>query len=237
MTELGGCASYESAPSADSAFVQLRGGLAAGFSAGSSNLAGTSERARGYVRGEASIGSILPLERDLTLSARLYGAFADNAPMQRSIFASSADPFATFENNFFRPKGALLKQGDINFLPLGGAGLRGFSPYVALERVAAANVDVAQRLVELTGATKGSIWASAFGDIAVAAARYTVLPDDVLADAGVGVAARGRFYDRNVKVRLDFPLFVNHAGLTRGSAAGRRGSFSARWVFSVGELW
>jgi hypothetical protein len=53
------------------------------------------------------------------------------------------------------------------------------------------------------------VWASIFADVAV-----PVLDDSrritnrVLADAGPGVALRGRFFDRNIALRADFPVYV-----------------------------
>jgi hypothetical protein len=80
--------------------------------------------------------------------------------------------------------------------------------------------------------------ASAFADVAAASAdRFTPLPDSFLSDAGVGLIARGRFYDRDFSVRLDAPIFVNHASLAGGRGLGGNGSIAPRWTFTVGDLW
>jgi hypothetical protein len=169
---------------------------------------------------------------------RLYGGAAHKAPEQRAIFASSDDPFDTFRNDLFRGRGALLKQRGINYLPLGGAGLRGFRTDVALDGVMAANGEFVQRLASARGAWGyGSISVSLFGDVGQASAGYTPLPDASLIDAGAGLVARGKLYDRNVYVRLDAPIFVNHGSLAGGGGLGGHGSIARRWTLTVGDLW
>src|SRR6185369_13041691 len=79
---------------------------------------------------------------------RLYVGATKNAPLQRAVYASSADPFATFTDDGFRSRGAVLKQDGINFLPLGGAGLRGFDRYLALNRVVSGSLDLSEKLYE-----------------------------------------------------------------------------------------
>jgi hypothetical protein len=148
----------------------------------------------------------------LRVRARLNGGIAPLAPRQRAIFASSQDPFESFDNDFFRPRGAALKQPSFTLVPFGGAGLRGFSPLLAFEQMASANLDVDQRL----GTWKGdfgtlSFWFGAFGDAGVAAAGQSRigLADHFLADVGVGFNVRGRFYDRDIDLRIDAPIVVN----------------------------
>jgi len=58
-----------------------------------------------------------------------------------------------------------------------------------------------------------------------------------LSDAGAGLIARGRLYDRDFYVRLDAPVFVNQARLAGGRGLGGNGSFAPRWTFTVGDLW
>src|SRR5205085_59143 len=107
---------------------------------------------RGYVRAEGSISAVRPIIGTLSqIHLRVFGGVANNAPRQRAIFASTQDPFETFNNDLFRPRGALLKRPGINYLPLGGAGLRGFGFNVPLERVAALNGEVVQRLISGKG--------------------------------------------------------------------------------------
>jgi hypothetical protein len=83
----------------------------------------------------------------------------------------------------------------------------------------------------------GSLAFSIFGDLGQASATYTALADASLSDAGAGLVARGRLFDRNVYLRLDSPVFVNHAGLAGGTGLGGHGSIARRWTVTVGDLW
>jgi hypothetical protein len=237
VAEVGGKASYRTAVTADSDYVIARGSLATGLA--TSAFATREEHTRGYLRAEGSVGATWSVNGPSTqVHVRAYGGVAHNAPRQRSIFASSDDPFDTFRNDLFRGRGALLKQPGINYLPLGGAALRGFRTDVALDGVAALNGEFVQRLVQAQGAWgRGSIALSFFGDAGHASATYTALTDGSLADAGAGLIARGRLYDRDVYVRLDAPVFVNHGGLAGGAGLGGHGSIARRWTVTVGDLW
>jgi hypothetical protein len=168
---------------------------------------------------------------------RVFGGVARGAPAQRSIFASSQDPFETFNNDLFRARGALLKQSGINYLPLGGAGLRGYRYDLALDGVAAVNVEFVQRLVSLRGAWgRGSVGLSIFGDAGFASSQFVDLTNNSLSDAGVGLVTRARLYDRDVYVRLDSPFLVNQAGLAGWRGLGN-GSVAPRWTLTIGDLW
>jgi hypothetical protein len=237
VTELGGTGVFASTPTADSESVRVRASLGVGVAAGTSSP--DAEASRGYARGEISLGATRTLQlSQRTVSVRVYGGFARNAPRQRAVFASSQDPFETFANDFYRPRGALLKQDGVNFLPLGGAGLRGFDEDLALDRVLAGNAQYSEKLYATRGAWgSGAVWANAFGDVGIASALGGTLPDPLLVDAGVGLTARGTVYDRPVTIRLDVPLFVNHAGFAGGKGLGGNGSVAARWVLSFGDLW
>jgi hypothetical protein len=204
-----------------------------------SALASRTEHTRGYLRAEGSVGAVRNIAGTASqLHVRLYGGIAHDAPRQRSIFASSQDPFETFRNDLWRARGALFKREGFNYLPLGGAALRGFKPDVALDGVVATNVEFVQRLVDVRGEWgRGSLSLSLFGDAGNGTAKYTVLQDNAFADAGAGLVARGRVYDRNVYVRLDAPFFVNHSGLAGGTGLGGKGSIARRWEITVGDLW
>jgi hypothetical protein len=238
VTEVGGIGSYRSTIRADSEYVTAKGSLGLGLAA--SALASKTEHTRGYLRAEGSVGAVRNLGSTASqLHVRLYAGIAHNAPQQRSIFASSQDPFETFRNDLWRARGALFKRDGFNYLPLGGAALRGFKTDIALDGAVATNVEFVQRLVDVNGQWgRGSLSLSVFGDAGNGTSRYTVLQDNSsLADAGAGLVARGKIYDRPVYIRLDAPVFVNHSGLAGGTGLGGRGSIARRWMITVGDLW
>jgi hypothetical protein len=234
--EIGGSAFYKTTVFADSEYTIARGSAAVGFS---SPTELSSEPSRGYLRADGSIGVVRSIVGTATqLHLRVYGGTAHNAPMQRAIFASTADPFETFTNDLFRPRGALLKQDGINYLPLGGAGLRGFQFDMPLSDVAATNVEFVQHLANAHGQWgRASVALSLFGDFGVASSQYFTLSNSALSDAGAGLILRGKLYDRNIYLRLDAPFFVNQSGFAGGRGLGSGGSLTPRWTFTVGDLW
>src|SRR5438093_510612 len=237
VTEIGGRLAVRMPMDFDSSYSALGLSVASGLT----RPRGGSESAKGFVRAEASGTRVQFLEGGrLVAVGRLYAATESNAPLQRAIFASTEDPFASFWNPWFRPRGSILKQDEINVLPLGGAALRGYSYAVALRQVVSANAELAQRLRSFGNTSSGrrSIWVSAFGDIA--AARPFVgssFGGSMLLDAGVGASLRGRIYDRDMHLRLDLPLFVKQPGLAGGPSFARKGSLGFRYVFSMNDLW
>ena len=237
VTEAGGTAQYRSPFDADSGYTFARGAFGVGVASGTTPTG--LPLSRSYLRAEGSLGGARPIiGTQSQIHLRLYGGTANNAPRQRTVFASSQDPFETFNNDLFRARGALLKRPGVNYLPLGGAGLRGFGYNVPLDRVVSANVELVQRLVTRKGAWgRGTISLSFFGDAGLAWSNLVALDGDGLSDAGAGLVARGRLYDRDVYVRLDAPVFVNQARLAGGRGLGGNGSFAPRWTFTVGDLW
>ncbi|HVX41196.1 MAG TPA: M1 family metallopeptidase [Gemmatimonadaceae bacterium] len=236
VAELGGTGSYKSVVTADGEYETAHASLAGGFA---TRNGGVGSPARGYVRADASLGAVRSIVGTTTqLRVRLYGGVAHNAPRQRAIFASTQDPFETFNNDLFRPRGALLKQSGINYLPLGGAGLRGFGINVPLDGVVAVNGEAVQRLASARGPWgRGTLSLSVFGDAASASSQSIVLPGSVLSDAGAGLIVQGRWYDRDVYLRLDAPILVNHASLAGGQGLGGHGTLAPRWTITVGDLW
>jgi hypothetical protein len=219
----------------------VRGSLGGGIASrsGVSRTTTSLEHGGGYLRAEASVGVVRSLVGTATqLHVRLYGGVAQNTPSQRAVYASTQDPFETFTNDLFRPRDALLKQRGINYLPLGGAGLRGYRFDTPLENVGAVNGEFVQRLVTTRGRWgHATVSFSAFGDAGVATSKMLGLSGTVLTDAGAGLILGGRLYDRDVHLRLDAPVIVNQSGLAGGGGLGGHGSVAPRWVITVGELW
>jgi hypothetical protein len=57
----------------------------------------------------------------------------------------------------------------------------------------------------------------------------------MLSDAGAGIVAQGKLYDRDVYIRFDAPFVVNQTALAIGG--GGSGSVARRWAITVGDLW
>jgi hypothetical protein len=210
VTEAAGKLRVESPWRPDSSSVVLSLEAGGGYAAGRD--ASVSSRAYGRVVGSLESFSHLALGTR-TLTVRVNAGAAPRAPLQRAVFAASKDPFETFTNNYFRPRAALFKQPDLQVTPLGGGRLRGFSPMLAFDALASANVEFAQRLKTLSGAFgRLGIWAGAFGDAGFGTGPrlpITAPEHPFMVDGGVGLQLRGRFYDRAINFRLDLPLLVN----------------------------
>jgi hypothetical protein len=235
LVEGGATGLYKSAVDADSGYTIARASFGVGLTSGA---AGTSV-SRGYLRGEGSVGAVFPIVGTSSqVRVRGYGGIARRAPLQRTLFASSQNPLETFTNDLFRGRGALLKQEGANFLPLGGAGIRGFKSNVALESILAANGELIQRVASARGPWgRATVSLAVFTDVGVTQSGRSTLPETLLADWGAGIGVRGRFYDRDVNVRLDAPIFVNQAGFAGAKLFSGRGSFAPRLMLTAGELW
>jgi hypothetical protein len=189
---------------------------------------------------------------------RLYAAYAEHAPIERQVFASAADPTSTFTNHFWRPLGGPLAPSvpkysasaaslayyrtlaDGHYLPLGGAALRGYDPLVALGSVVAVNAEQAHRLHVFGAQGRGpALFASVFGDAGLPRMAHRVSADALLADAGAGLSLRGMLFDRDVRVRADFPLYVRGTAPDVGghSRSSSDGDVRVRFAFSFNDLW
>ena len=168
--------------------------------------------------------------------------------MERQIFLSSLGPIETFSNHFLRPAGAPLARPDGRYVPLGGAGLRGYSPLSVAGRVASVNVEQDVLLRAFGPVSRPlRVSAAAFGDAALlfpetraGVVRVTAAEGKRrgVGDAGVALVARGSLYDREVRARVDFPLFLSRPALGVEPVAkddGGRGAF--RVTFSFSDLW
>jgi hypothetical protein len=210
VTEIMGHAGYRAPLAPDSQTTVMSLDIGVGYAVARDGTA--SSGGYGRVLGSLeNVSYLTPGERTLTI--RLNAGVAPNAPLQRSIFASSRDPWQTFDNDYFRPRGAVFKQPNFTVIPLGGARLRGFSPLLALDRVVSANLEASQQLATWSGEFgQLALWGGPFADAGAASASSASpagLADHFLVDAGVGISIRGKFYDRDIKLRLDAPLVVN----------------------------
>ena len=198
----------------------------------------STERTQGFARIEGEIahtGSFGAHTR-LTHALRLFAGASHDAPVQRSIGLASLDATDTYTDDFLRGRHALFARSDVHYLVPGGAGLRGYSPLLRVDRAAALNGELAAEVVraraqpmvpavQLVGFADGA-WGklSEIGD------------GHIFADAGVGVRARGQLWDRRITLRFDVPLYVRDPALAPDGRASEN-HVKFRWTFSFADLW
>jgi hypothetical protein len=185
----------------------------------------------GYGKGEISAGAVRVRERTRVGLRAYAGATTADIPAQRALFVGSRDPFSTFFNHWWRPRGALLKRPGMHWLPLGGGGLRGFRWDLADRALFGGNGEVGFRVISLPIDGDPAVWVNIFGDVAHGDRNHA------LSDAGAGLALRGRIYDRDITVRLDAPVFVNRPALGLERDGVSRDRLAARWVLTFNDLW
>ena len=182
-----------------------------------------------YGKADLAVGAVRTPSDRLRLGARLYLGIGEDLPGQRALLLSSEDALSSFWNHWWRPQGAILKPTRVNFLPLGGAGMRGYAFNAATRGVAAINADASVRLFDLPRGNTLALWAQGFGDAAV------VDGGELLSDAGAGLSVRGRLYDRDIVFRVDWPLYVSSG---TGSIGGLRPPrMLGRAVMTLRDLW
>jgi hypothetical protein len=193
-----------------------------------------------FGRAEVEGGGTIPLNSDhrFALMLRGFAGISNATPPERSIGLSSLDPTATFDNNFLRGQDAILVLPDVPYVPLGGAGMRGYSLYNFMENVASLNTQLAYAFTlpkprSLVPGLQGALFAdAAFGTTLGA----TVGSGQGYTDAGASAILRGALYDRSYVVRFDVPVWLGHPQLAPGREAGSE-QVKFRWTFTVGDLW
>jgi hypothetical protein len=227
--------------SADSATIELKAGAAwqRGSPSGSywflrpNVVSGTWLDVGAYTKGEVALGRVQMLGESERAAIRLYGgATTGDVPPQRAVFLSTKDPMSTMGNHWWRPRGAILKRPNVNWLPLGGPALRGFHWSEAAERAWGANVELSRKLGTLgSRPDTAGVWLTVFADAAA------IPGNDVLYDAGPGITIRGKLYDLPINLRFDFPIYVSDPAraIDRGHAG--RDSFAPRWSISFNDIW
>ncbi|MBI3792597.1 MAG: M1 family metallopeptidase [Gemmatimonadetes bacterium] len=163
------------------------------------------------------------------------GWVSSGAPREREVYAGMEAPLETYDLDWYRGAGAPLARRDVGFVPLGGAALRGFAP-LALGAVASVTGEHDVRLAQLGGTRPLAISASIFADVGVVLRDGAVAAGTRLADAGVGLVARGAIYDRPVQLRADVPLYVSRPALAVGTSGGTN-QIAFRFTFSFSDLW
>jgi hypothetical protein len=174
---------------------------------------------------------------------RAYAGATVNAPRERLVYASSLDPVQTFENHFFRPLQGVLSGPDARYVSVGNGGLRAYDFRVAARSLASVNVEHAVRLRRFGPAARPfDVYLDVFADAGVLQDAPRGTPDEkgavALADAGLGLAARGALLDRDVRFRLDFPLYAEKPALVVSARRNDdREPVGARVSFSFTDLW
>lgn len=198
----------------------------------------STEKTHGFARIEGELthtGSFVRLTR-LSHRLRLFAGASHDAPVQRSIGLASLDATDTYTDDFLRGRNALFARSDVHYAVPGGAGLRGYSPLLRVDRAAALNGELAAALnrprtgsmvpgVELTGFADG-----AWGTLTHASTGH------IFADAGVGILVHEQLWDRRITVRFDVPMYVRDPLLAPGGDANDS-RVKLRWTFSFADLW
>jgi hypothetical protein len=209
---------------------------------------------RGYIRADASATRVWSTpDRAHTIGIRGFASYDARAPIERALFLSTSDPTETFSDDYLRPQGAPLARYDVHYTALGGAGLRGYDPRLAVPGIAAVNLEATTRLFSLADRPRAlGAYIGAFADAGTTfnnrpietPALAAILPtttdremsSHLLADAGVGIALRGYVYDQDVAIRLDIPFLVAQPLLSAGRSSGSQAG-AWRWTFSFNDLW
>jgi Peptidase family M1 domain len=207
-----------------------------GFAGLTRPIGGGTTRAFERIEGELSNTGTIGAAHAWTHKLRLFGGASHDAPLQRSIGLASLDVTETYANDFVRGRDALFARSDVHFVVPGGAGLRGYSPLVRVDRAAALNGELARTVVRARMQSMvPEVQITAFGDGAWARSS-PASAGHIFADAGVGLLARDQLWDRPVTVRFDVPLYVRDPSLAPGGAPGDD-RVKLRWTFSFADLW
>ena len=215
-----------------------------------------------YARGELTVTARATStdERWYSASRIWIGATTRGTPVERGVWLSSAGPIATMENPWWRGAGAPLgRVHGVPFVPLGGAGLRGASPFVpgavvgARDAVAgllapvtllAINAEVGAQVARVgRWATPLRLYAAAFADVAsrtqdfgaVTSGARSPLSQQPVA-AGLALVARGAIFDEPVRLRVDVPLYRSDA-VGAGATGWRSAATRLDLTFSFTDLW
>ena len=193
-----------------------------------------------FGRAEAEGGSTFALAAGgkLAFMFRAFGGVSQDAPAEHSIGLSSLDPTQTFDDNFLRGRDAILVLPDVHYVPLGGAGMRGYSLYVRMKSVLSLNTQLAYTFITpARGSMVPRVQGALFGDIADGALNDPVTTTrETFIDAGVSAILRGQLYDKPYVLRIDLPFTMNHPENATGSGASAE-QVKLRWTFSLSDLW
>ena len=119
-----------------------------GIAGVSRDVGGGDTRGFARIEGEASQTGTFDAAKMWTHKLRFFAGASGNAPAQRAIGLASLDVTDTYTNDFVRGRDALFARSDVHFVVPGGAGLRGYSPLILVDRVAALNAELTRSVVQ-----------------------------------------------------------------------------------------
>ena len=173
-------------------------------------------------------------DRTTTFARSFLLLATDESPPERLPTAAMRSPTDNFFNHWLRPDQGLLSRNDIPFIVPGGGGLRGYERLRPARGALTLNAEHAVRLSTLGGGRRPRLFGTAFTN--VGAPIGGLFGGGPLAEAGVGLALRGPLFDRELRLRLDLPLWLSDPILAI-SDQSRSDNFALRFSFSAGELW
>ncbi len=171
---------------------------------------------------------------------RMYVGGEIDAPRERATYLSALSPTQSFPNHLLRPEGAPLALPEVRYVSVGGAALRGYDPRVRVPNIVAVNAEEALRVHAFGEDRRLELFASLFADIGMQIFPDTLADgsdDALLADAGIGIALRGPLLERDVRLRVDFPIWVSRPALSYAWTRGRENEAAMRVTFSFTDLW
>ena len=224
--------------------ILLRAEAGGGYASAGRALEGEAPARTGYGRVTAEARRLFPRGGGAQVTMlRAYAGASVNAPRERLVYASSLDPVQTFENHFFRPRHGVLSGSAARYVSVGNGGLRAYDFRVAARGLASVNLEHAVRLRRFGPTARPfDVYADVFADAGVLQDAPPAASDSsgatLLADAGAGIAARGAIFDRDVRFRLDFPLYAEQPRLVVSARRNDdRQRVGARVSFSFTDLW
>lgn len=172
----------------------------------------------------------------LSVGVRMYAGATvsgDSTPRQRRIPLAGADPYQRFGSPFLRSRGSLLAGNDFHYHAPGGAGLRGFAPWLGAPQAVGASVEMEYALSRR--APGGLLYRIAIAGFADGALGNGDLEEGggslaSAADAGIGLRLDHRLGRTPFQTRLDLPLWVSRPALAQDDGPSRPLGF--RWTFS-----
>ncbi len=193
----------------------------------------------GFLRGTAELSARRPFWARMQLGVRVFagGYLAHSAPpLQRRIYVSGADPYATYTNPLLRSRGALLVRPDFHYQAPGDANLRGFAPDLGGRWAVSANVELTRSLLTRRSGAVRSVALEAFGDVGVVDSSAVPSAGTGAAaklwDAGLGIVSAHQVGDLTWTMRFELPLLVNRWDFAADARAGDdRAAF--RWQVSL----